>query len=84
MATRRSVSGQASKQAPAKRKTKNTSAQSAASTVEERVPATDTDTVPASIAVRAYALYEEHGCRQECALRDWLDTKRYELKERRP
>lgn len=85
MATRRSVSGQASKQTSAKKKTKNTNAQSAASTFEERVSAAgDTDTVHARIAVRAYALYEERGCRQRCDLQDWLEAERHVLEERRP
>lgn len=85
MATRRSVSGQASKQAPAKRKTKNTSAMSTSSRVEEGVPPPDdTDALHARIALRAYALYEERGCWQGCDLQDWLEAKRQVLEEQRP
>lgn len=85
MATRRSVSGIVAKQASTKRKTKSTSAQSTASAVEEEVPPPgDTDAVHARIAVRAYALYEERGCRQGCALQDWLEAERHVLEERRP
>lgn len=83
MATRRSVSGQASKQAPAKRK--STSAQRTVSPGEEGVPPpADADAVHASIADRAYALYEERVCRQGCDFQDWLEAEQHVLEEPRP
>jgi len=27
------------------------------------------------IRIRAYELYEQHGCREGCALRDWLEAE---------
>lgn len=83
MATHRSVSCQASKQAPAKRK--SASAPRTVSPGEEGVPPpADADAVHAKIAVRAYALYEERGCRQGCDLQDWLEAERLVWEERRP
>lgn len=84
MAIRRSLSGTVAKQALAKRKTKSTSAQSTASAVEEGIPPpADADGVYASIAARAYALYEERGDRHGYDLQDWLQAERYVLEERR-
>lgn len=39
-------------------------------------PAHDQDVLRARIERRAYELYVERGCRQGCALEDWLDAEK--------
>ncbi len=39
-------------------------------------PAHDQDVLRARIERRAYELYVERGCREGCALEDWLDAER--------
>ena len=39
-------------------------------------PAHDRDVLRARIERRAYELYVKRGCRQGCALDDWLDAER--------
>lgn len=40
------------------------------------------DDLQARITTRAYELYVERGCRQDCAEQDWLDAEREILNHR--